>query len=81
MRPWPGSQVAAGVRGWADGAAEGAAAVDHLVGGGPQAAQPVLVDDGLHQQVPVGEVELPLGLREHPGLVGENLVRLHCAPS
>src|SRR5207253_531569 len=42
--------------------------------------EPGLVDDGFDEQEAVGEVELPLLLREHPGLVGEDLVRLHGAP-
>ena len=62
------------------GAGEGPAPVDHLVGGGPEARQPVVGDDRLDEQVAVLEVELPLRLGEHPGLVGEDLVWQHSRP-
>jgi hypothetical protein len=62
------------------GAGEGPAAVDHLLRSGPQARQPVVVDDRLDQQVTVLEVELALGLGQHPGLVGEDLFWQHSRP-
>src|SRR2546423_1485623 len=57
--------------------ADGAAALDQLVGRRAQLAQPLLVDGTLDQQEAVLEVGLALRLPEDPRLEGENLFRCH----
>ena len=57
--------------------AQATALFDELVDHRPQAGKPLLGHEGIEQEIPIVEVELPLLATQHSGGLRENLVSVH----